>query len=100
MSSYDQFGDDSAQNYGTDANFQANYRLTTAFVDAHKAAFLSNNRIWIGGYNLYQPDDSDYDALLTSEGIVHSINNAGLSGSFMGQRLGPRSHGGAVPGQY
>ena len=73
MSSYDQFGDDSAQNYGTDANFQANYRLTTAFVDAHKAAFLSNNRIWIGGYNLYQPDDSDYDALLTSEGIVHSI---------------------------
>jgi S-formylglutathione hydrolase FrmB len=73
MSSYDQFGDDSAQQYGTDANFQANYRLTTAFVDAHKAPFLSNNRIWIGGYNLYQPDDSDYDALLTSEGIVHSV---------------------------
>ena len=73
MSSYDQFGDDSAQNYGTDANFQANYRLTTAFVDAHKAPFLSNNRIWIGGYNLYQPDDADYDALLTSEGIVHSL---------------------------
>ncbi len=72
MSSYDQFGGDSANNYGTDANFQANYRLTTAFVDAHKAPFLSNNRIWIGGYNLYQPDDADYDALLTSEGIVHS----------------------------
>jgi len=72
MSSYDQFGSDSAANYGTDANFQANYRLTQAFVDAHKAPFLSNNRIWIGGYNLYQTDDSDYNNLLTSEGIVHS----------------------------
>jgi S-formylglutathione hydrolase FrmB len=73
MSSYDFFGANSAQNYGTDANFQANYRLTTAFVDSHKAPFLSNNRIWIGGYNLYQPDDADYDALLTSEGVVHSL---------------------------
>ena len=72
MPSYDFFGANSAQNYGTDANYQANYRLTTAFVDAHKTPFLSNNRIWIGGYNLYQPDDADYDALLTSEGIAHS----------------------------
>jgi hypothetical protein len=72
MSSYDQFGSNSAANYGTDANFQANYRLTTAFVDARKGPFLSNNRIWIGGYNLYQTDDSDYNSLLTSEQIVHS----------------------------
>ena len=28
MSSYDQFGGSSASSYGTDANFQANYRLT------------------------------------------------------------------------
>ena len=72
MSSYNQFGSDSAANYGTDANFQANYRLTTAFVDAHKASFLTNNRIWIGGYDLYQTDVADYDALLTSEGIAHT----------------------------
>ena len=72
MSSYNQFGSDSAAGYGTDANFQANYRLTTAFVDSHKAPFLANNRIWIGGYSLYQTDDSDYDTLLTSEGILHS----------------------------
>ena len=70
MSSYDQYG--AAFVYGTDANFQANYRLTTAFVDAHKGPFLSNNRIWIGGYNAFQTDISDYDALLTSEGIAHS----------------------------
>ena len=40
ISSYDQYGD-SADEYGTDANFQANYRLTASFLDAHKAPFLS-----------------------------------------------------------
>ena len=71
MSSYDEYSD-SAASYGTDANFQANYRLTTSFVDAHKGPFLSNNRIWIGGYYAFQTDVSDYDALLTSEGIAHT----------------------------
>lgn len=72
MSSFDQFGSNSASNYRTDANFQANYRLTTAFVDVHKEPFLINNRIWIGGYNLYSTDDPDYNNLPTSEAIVHS----------------------------
>ena len=71
MSSYDQFGANSAAGYGTDANFQSNYRLTTGFVDAHKGPFLTNNRIWIGGYSLYGTDVSDYGNLLTSEGIAH-----------------------------
>jgi hypothetical protein len=72
MSTYDQFGSGSADAYGTDANFQANYRLTPAFLDAHKAPFLSNNRIWIGGYEAFQTDMSDYNTLLTSEGIAHT----------------------------
>jgi hypothetical protein len=72
MSSYDEYGTSSADNYGTDANFQANYRLTSAFVGAHEAPFLTNNRIWIGGYNAFQTDISDYDALLTSLGIKHT----------------------------
>jgi hypothetical protein len=72
MSAYDEFGADSAAGYGTDANFQANYRLTASFVDAHKGPFLSSNRIWIGGYSLYGTDVSDYDSLLTSEGIAHT----------------------------
>jgi hypothetical protein len=72
MSSFAQFGSDSAANYGTDENFQANYRLTTAFVAAHRAPFRTSNRLWIGGFSLYQTDDSDYDALLTSADIVHS----------------------------
>ena len=72
MSTYDQSGGDPADSYGTEANFQANYRLTPAFLQAHKAPFVSSNRIWIGGYGAFPQDDSDYDALLTSEGIEHT----------------------------
>ena len=72
MSAYDQFGFSSAGQYGTDANFQANYRLTSSFLDAHKAPFLASPRIWIGGYLAFQGDMSDYDALLTSKGIAHT----------------------------
>ena len=57
--------------YGTDANFQTNYRLTSSFVDAHKAPFLSQSRLWIGGYDVFPTDISDFDALLGSEGILH-----------------------------
>jgi hypothetical protein len=71
MSSYDQYSD-SAASYGTDANFQDNYRLTPAFVQAHAAPFEEYNRIWIGGYALYGTDMTDYDALLTSEGVLHT----------------------------
>ena len=72
MGSYSQFGSSSADNYGTDANFQANYRLTPSFLEAHKAPFVANNRIWIGGYQAFQTDVNDYDSLLASEGILHS----------------------------
>ena len=72
MSSYSQFGTSSSNDYGTDANFQANYRLTPSFINSHKGPFLSQNRIWIGGYAVFQSDMSDYDSLLASAGIVHS----------------------------
>ena len=73
MSSYDALGSDPAASYGTDANFQANYRLTQAFVNAYKTPFLNSNRIWLGGYSLYEQDMEDFDALLTSEGIPHTL---------------------------
>ena len=72
MSSYTQFGSSSEDEYGTNANFQANYQLTSSFLNAHKAPFLNSNRIWIGGYNVFQADMADYDALLTSTGIEHT----------------------------
>ncbi|MGB0093683.1 MAG: Ig-like domain-containing protein [Solirubrobacteraceae bacterium] len=79
MATYSQFGSSSANNYGTDANFQANYRLTPTFVDTHKTPFLSKNRIWIGGYyDIFGTDVADYDALLTSEGIAHTTETPQL----------------------
>ena len=67
----------SANQYGTDANFQANYRLTPIFLEGHKLPFISSNRIWIGGYQAFQTDMSDYDALLNSEGIPHTTEDLG-----------------------
>ena len=72
MSDYGGPGSDPGANYGTDANYQANYRLTASFVDARKAPFQASNRIWIGSYSLYPTDVSDYDSLLTSEGMLHT----------------------------
>ena len=71
FTAFDQFGD-SASNYGTDANFQANYRLTDAFLDAHKTPFLTSNRIFISGYSLYQTEVAGLDAVLTSKGMLHT----------------------------
>jgi hypothetical protein len=73
MSTYDQHGADAAQNYGTEGNFAANYQLTSAFVAARAAPFQAKNRIWLGGYSLYSTDVTDYNALLTSEGIQHTM---------------------------
>jgi hypothetical protein len=72
MSKYDQYND-SAGSYGTSANFQGNYRLTPAFVRAHREPFLHSKRIWIGGYSLYLADVLAYDRVLTSEGVAHSM---------------------------
>ncbi|HXZ45973.1 MAG TPA: alpha/beta hydrolase-fold protein [Pseudolabrys sp.] len=70
MSTYTDYGADAS--YGTDANFQSNYRLTAAFLDAHKTPFLTQNRIWIGGYAVFQGNIEDFDTLLTLKGMVHT----------------------------
>ena len=70
---FDQFGSSSASNYGTDANFQANYRLTAAFVQAHANPFLIDNRVLLSGYLYFQQEVADFDALLTATGIPHTL---------------------------
>lgn len=65
-------------NYGTQANFDDNYRLSSSFVENHKSAFLSDNRLWISGYGLFQTDVADFDSLLSSKGIQHTTA-AGVS---------------------
>lgn len=72
MSSSDELGTDPGASYGTNANFQANYRLTAAFVHAHKGPFLHQRRIWIGGSTEFPADMSDYAKLLTEEGILYT----------------------------
>ena len=72
MLSYNQLGPDATFSYGTDANFQANYRLTAGFLNAHKGPFMNENRIWIGGNREFPVDMADYAKLLTKEGIVFS----------------------------
>ncbi len=69
LSSYDELGGDPAASYGTNANFQANYRLTPAFVKAHSGPFLRQDRIWIGGNTDFPTDVSDYAKLLAKTGI-------------------------------
>jgi Putative esterase len=72
MSSYDQYGPDPAASYGTQANFQANYRLTPAFVHVHRGQFLTRTRMWIGGNREFPVGMSNYASLLTKEGILYT----------------------------
>ena len=72
MTNYGAFGASSMDNYGTDANFQNNYRLTGSLLDQLKAPFTSDDRIWISGYDLFQKDVTDVNALLTAHGIDHT----------------------------
>jgi hypothetical protein len=74
MASYNDFGTISSNNYATDANFQNNYRLTGSFIDTWKAPFTAADRIWISGYNAFQTDVADFDALLTSHGVSHTLS--------------------------
>ena len=72
MSPYDEYGSSPATAYGTEANFANNYQLSQAFVAAHRTPFMTQDRIWLGGYGLYPQDMADYESLLTSEGVVYT----------------------------
>jgi S-formylglutathione hydrolase FrmB len=72
MSNYNSIGSASG-NYGTNANFQANYQLTGSFLDQFKAPFVSQDRIWISGYAVFQQDVSDFNSLLTAHGVDHTL---------------------------
>jgi hypothetical protein len=71
MAAYDNYG--ASENYGTDTNFQGNYRMTGTFIDTWKAPFTTEDRIWISGYGAFQTDVADFDALLTSHGVLHTL---------------------------
>jgi S-formylglutathione hydrolase FrmB len=74
MTAYDSYGSSSSGDYGTDANFQNNYRMTGTFLDAWKAPFTTEDRIWISGSDVFQAQVADFDALLTSHGVAHTLS--------------------------
>jgi S-formylglutathione hydrolase FrmB len=82
MSLYNEFGADPAASYGTNANFQANYRLTAAFMNAHKRPFLRENRIWIGGSREFPVDMADYARLLAKDGILYTREPRSMAHSW------------------
>jgi hypothetical protein len=67
-------GGASAVNYGTDASFQANYRLSTTNVTTWKNAsnFGTVNRIWIGGSSAFTADVAAFKSELTSLGVAYT----------------------------
>jgi S-formylglutathione hydrolase FrmB len=73
MTSYDDYGASSANDYGTQANFQDNYQLTASFIDAHDAAFTTQDRILISEGPAFQSQVADFDTLLTSQGVAHTL---------------------------
>src|SRR6516165_5425950 len=74
MAAYDTFGSSSSGDYGSDANFQANYRMTASFVNTWKAPFTTEDRIWISEGSVFPIQVADFAALLTSQGVLHTLS--------------------------
>jgi cytochrome c2 len=70
---YDGLGSSTADDYGTQANFQNNYELDQSFVDTYKAPFTTQDRLWIAGGPLYATDVADFNTLLTSQGVLDTF---------------------------
>ena len=73
MSSYSDYGSSSADNYGTDQNFQDNYHIDQAFLDTWEAPFTTQDRILISEGPAFASQVADFDALLTSNGVDHTF---------------------------
>ncbi len=73
MSSYNDYGSSSANDYGTQANFQENYQMSSSFINALKAPFTTQDRLLISEGPAFQSQVADFDALLTSQGVAHTL---------------------------
>jgi len=73
MATYNDLGTSSSGNYGTDANFQNNYRMTDTFIDARKAPFTTADRVLISEGPVFASEVANFDALLTSHGVLHTL---------------------------
>ena len=71
MAAYTDYG--ASANYGTDTNFQNNYRMTGTFIDTWKAPFTTENHLLISEGPVFPTEVADFDALLTSHGVLHTL---------------------------
>jgi hypothetical protein len=74
MTSYTSQGTSSSNNYGTQANFQNNYELDQSFINTYKAPFTTQDRIWIDEGPLFTSDVANFNNLLTSQGVMHTLS--------------------------
>jgi len=74
MTSYTSQGTSSANDYGTQANFQNNYELDQSFINTYKAPFTTQDRIWIDEGPLFTSDVANFNNLLTSQGVLDSFS--------------------------
>jgi hypothetical protein len=72
--SYQGFGVSTANDYGTQANFQNNYELNRSFIDTYKAPFTTQDRLWISEGPAFSGDVADFNKLLNSEGVMHTLS--------------------------
>jgi S-formylglutathione hydrolase FrmB/cytochrome c2 len=79
MSSYDYYGTDTSDEYGTQANFQNNYELDQSFIDTYKAPFTTQDRMWISEGPDFGGEVADFDSLLTSQGVMHTLSTAEMN---------------------
>jgi Tryptophan-rich Synechocystis species C-terminal domain/Putative esterase len=76
---YDGLGSSTADDYGTQANFQNNYELDQSFIDSYKAPFTTQDRLWISGGPLYASQVADFNNLLTSQGVMDTYSTTETS---------------------
>ena len=96
MTSYDDYGSSSADDYGTQANFQDNYEMNASFIDAHDASFTAQDRILISEGPAFTTQVTDFGNLLTSEGVMYtSLNQTNDAHNWSGGWLS-----GAIAGLY
>jgi Tryptophan-rich Synechocystis species C-terminal domain/Putative esterase len=74
MGSYNSMQSSTADDYGTQANFQNNYELDQSFIAAYKAPFTTQDRLWISEGPLFGSQVADFNNLLTSQGVMHTLS--------------------------
>jgi hypothetical protein len=74
MTTYDGLGSSTADDYGTQANFQNNYELDQSFIDTYGTPFTTQDRLWISGGPLYASQVADFNNLLTSQGVLDTFS--------------------------